>query len=319
MNSLLVKVFLVVCSDAMGQTQARGEFLSLSRPVQELHSSFASTDGTYVLQVLYHDALGLRRFGAYYRMLGPSGVVWAAELPYSVNDAQVSNRGELVGFAHRVNYAEHNPGGLSNERHYLEVIVLDTSGREILKESHEQTDEVFCYPPCPLSPSAKLIRADWASDRFFMVVYDTSMSTPTIWTYQISSGKKLKSVLLTELRNYIATREDVVDMHPIGDTSLLLIHSIFVNKPDNRMGAIFKIVDQEFKTRWQLEIPEDYTETQLRSQSLGRSLRAKHLVRCADRQFEIFSITSERKRVFELKQADGQNWRVAEVETPDKE
>ncbi len=194
-----------------------------------------------------------------YRLRRGEDEVWAAELPFTLFDARVTDSGSTVGYAY--------DGGVDVARGSFREIALSPQGAMLLDAKTERfwCRHVVCPPPA--EPRALGLVVDEEHDRFAVRIADDDYNRGMeLWrVYRISKGEKLAEFRPGEsLFPATDTRVALWDARALPGTDLFLLHWGLVDFRDGAegfypQGALFSLIELGGRTVWKLELERDYT------------------------------------------------------------
>jgi len=107
-----------------------------------------SPNGQYALSIIPSDRYG--RSSATYRFLRDGVQVWTRELPYTLRNVVLTNKGIVVGFAYRTCQAFDDRENVPlDPPEFLHIVILAPDGSQILNDEIERKQTFFSSPPTP--------------------------------------------------------------------------------------------------------------------------------------------------------------------------
>ena len=329
--SLLVGLWLLL--ESRGDRGAVTAGVPLTLPKLNQSSSvvqpkiYRSSSGGFVLSVEPSDIHG--RHGASYEMRHGDEVNWSAQLPFTLIDVHLTDRGETVGYG----YSQGLEGfGRTDGYGDVHIVILDSHGEVRLADSQKRVGSRF--PHGLPTPVVKGMVIHEEFDFFFVRTNDPdrNQNKETWWSYQISTGTKIADA--QPVPNLQDGQRDgfVIAAKPVAGTPLTLVHQYhyrsayadrstsddgpFISENREQIGARFLLIDESSKVVWQLFLPNDYqvngdenAEEQLRD----RLLETGAIVRVDQPfQFDLF-FAADHQRVSYKIGSEKPQWSVSET------
>ena len=216
-------------------------------------ATYASPSGEYELHVdpSREDGGG----PGSYRLSRGENEVWAKELPFTLWDAAVTDRGEVAGYAYTGGWRDHGAEGA------FVVAILGPDGVPRVVDRARRTSSRFLHtPPNPLAVG---LFVHPERDRFVVRLADPDVNEPgERWLrFRLSDGKQLTPI---GPNRWIADRPgrwSALDAGPVRGTPLTLTHWYLLTGPDGgsrAMGGAFTLTDPGGRIVWAQELPGDY-------------------------------------------------------------
>jgi hypothetical protein len=174
---------------------------------------------------------------------------WHAELPFTLYKAAVSDTGITAGVSYShglAGFGQNGPGTIS-------TILIAPDGKIILEEAEPRDDPRV--PDGLPGPVANGVLIQPEGDRLIMRIQSKFEENWRV--YQLSTGKKLDTFDLHTSSQAPEGARYVLDARPLANVPLLLVHWWFYD--NEKVGALFSIVDFKGSPVWSLELPRDYT------------------------------------------------------------
>ncbi|RYD77219.1 MAG: hypothetical protein EOP84_15830 [Verrucomicrobiaceae bacterium] len=284
------------------------------QPPQVLNvKTYASASGKHVLEVDPTDLYG--RGPGNYRMMIEGKEVWSAALPFTLYDAKITNDGTTIGYAY-----QHGKDGFAIKGGYsagagtLHVVILDPRGGVRLNQITEREHSAFFHSPP--DPVVKGILLHETEDT--VTIRATTWMEETWWTYRISDGIALQRFPLKGTAQYLSARRPSGAV-PLPGMPLNLLHAQHNDWATERAGALFLLVDQEGKTVWSLDLPDDYTASgdDLLKWRIRRTLEENGAILEVGQEgrFSLWFAAESKKVTFQVSRTEGEKtgWNVVEV------
>lgn len=269
--------------------------------------------GVYSLRIVPED--DYLRSGAWYTLSSHGKQVWSGRKPYTLQDFTVTDRGWVVGAAYSTP-ARRPPGG-GQRKQYLNVVILDPTGREILNDMIERL-------PGPTNargiarrvPRVHQVLADPTNDR--IIIRGQDDNTPGDyqhdfwWFYRLSTGERMKRFRPTTGRSRMLDPvTHMLDMAVVVNTPLVLVHWYLSGE-----GARFTLVWPDGREIWSLDLEGDYAAFDDTTKNDLRNYVAQHpgiLEAHKPGHFTIRSFAANERITFAATQAGDDDWSVKEV------
>ena len=221
--------------------------------------TYASKSGAYQLVVDPSDRNG--RFGALYVMTKDGETVWSGERPYTLLEVQVSDVGEVAGYAYSQGL---HGGGARWGRGDFRVVILGPDGTARLDEAvaRESSDFLHALP----NPNATGVVLQENSDRVVFRIADEDLNEDheEWWEYQLSTGAALDHVTPFDQIEDSQHLSFLIDARPVAGTPLILVQwwqylSFFnSNKERSSIGTRFTLLNEDCQPVWNLDLAGDY-------------------------------------------------------------
>ncbi len=217
---------------------------------------YSSPSGEYALHIepSARDGAGPGR----YHLTRGDEELWAAELPFTLFDARLTDSGATVGYAY--------DGGADAARGFFHEVALSPQGELLLDAKTERVHCGYVICPLPSEPRALGLVVDEEHDRFAVRINDDDYNRRMeLWrVYRISTGEKLLEFRPAESMREAQDRAQVWDARPVPGTDLFLLHWGLVDfrrRTDGvfARGALFTLIELGRNVVWRLELPRDYT------------------------------------------------------------
>lgn len=232
--------------------------------------TYASPNGTYTLFVDSGDRYG--HGSAKYKFSKNGTEVWSGEREYALREVCVTDQGHVSGFAYRQIEIEPTPNAGGDPEHplryhdpdeFLHIVILDADGRELRNEEIKRSRfPGSSTPPMPSTPVLFQVIPDVQNDR---IIYRAGARGGQCWVYSLSTGEQTAKVDAESLFEDDDRFSFVVDVQPIKNSPLLLIHG-YIKSHDWKLkddGGRFSIVDKDLKPIWSLDAANDYDDLDL--------------------------------------------------------
>lgn len=249
---------------------------------------------------------------AEYRLTLKEKVLWAAELDFTFQEAELTDDGVVGGYAYSGRYGARFGGD-------IRVILLDPSGKLRLNEATKRIESEFLH--FPDNPFAVGLFLDPANSRMVVRVADPDVDRghESWWTYRLSDGKPTGKfaprALMPEAESADAIFKSgrevwkvIYAARPVAGTQYTLIHwrCHEYNARTRRTydGARFSLVDLQGRPVWKLDLPHDYEaggnkdEQERLSKQLGQS--GAILSTNVGNQFDLWFAAEGRRVTFEV-------------------
>ena len=184
------------------------------------------------------------------RMTRKGNPAWQADLPFTLYDAEVTDTGITAGYAYSHGMAGFGKGGPGT----LNAVILDAKGDILLNDPIARDDPQF--PGGMPGPLANGILLHPQEDRFILRLASNFQESWRI--YQLSTGKKLDTIELRLASRAPEAARFLLDLRPIAGTPLLMLHWWCYDE-EEKVGALYSIVDLKGQPVWSLHLPDDYT------------------------------------------------------------
>ncbi|MEL6107311.1 MAG: hypothetical protein AAFU85_14830 [Planctomycetota bacterium] len=258
--------------------------------------------------------------GASYEMTRDGERVWASALPYTLVRVEVTDSGEVVGFAYSHGVEGFDSGDGSGD---FRVVILDSSGKPRLNEATERSPSEFLhqYP----NPIGRGLLLDQANDRVIFRIGDPDINrqSESWWIYELSTGKSLQRL---RPRERMADAEHVralVEAKLIEGTPLTLLrwwrfqHGDPQGRENYLIGAHFALVDENMDPVWERVLPRDYIihGDEQAQDRLRDHVREHSVILQADgkAKFEIYEASKSERVTYRISDRDGE-WNVEQIE-----
>lgn len=183
-----------------------------------------------------------------YRMTREGKEVWAAELPVTLQHAELTDTGITVGFG----YSHGEPGFGNNGPGTLNTLLIDPRGGVLLDDAVPRNP--VGMPGVWPQPTAYGVLLHPEADRFILQLDSPGKS----WrVYQLSTGKKLDAFDLRTTAHIPDTARSVFDARPLTGVPLVLVQWWLYENDES--GALFSIVDFKGRSVWSHSLPRDYS------------------------------------------------------------
>jgi len=275
-------------------------------------STFASPSGAWNLAVSRPDE---DWNGTDELVMTHAGVeVWRARHALGLREAFVSDEGRVGGFGYYGKpFFDTNlsrPDGPRGE--VLRIFALDPSGAFALDESHPRGRPL--YPDSSGNPIAQGAFFQPDLGRFVVRVADEDLNrgAEEWWAYDLATGAalarerpKLRLGLAAPIVRLLAARA-------VPGTPLVLVQWLRMEptKSKTAWGALFQLVDPDWKVAWSLELARDYVRmstVDLHAWIDGEGA----ILATAAGSFELRFVAEEKRVLFAVRR-DGELWSVSE-------
>jgi hypothetical protein len=287
----LLRVLLTVyCVTIVAQAAGQGLPASLTP------KTYTSRSGHIRLKVESSDRYGGGAATYWYSRDGKE--VWTRQLPITLWDGGVTDRGVIVGYAYTTGLSAYR------DRGDLVVLNIDASGAIKLQKATQRNG------PIPVDgapgPWVRAVIVDEANDRAIF-----RLGPGEEWrSYTISTATPLASFQPEEFMDH-PTFHTLTGVGLVPGTPLILLHWV---REDRVYAAVLTLIDARGKPVWKLDLPIDQRNAQNNEMAfeLVRT-RARILETSRPGEFDVL-LRPERKRVsFSVTAKAGGGWIVREV------
>jgi hypothetical protein len=231
--------------------------------MQELSpATLTSPSGEYSLFADPSDRYG--RGPATYTLSRSGSELWTVRLPFTLWSAQVTNKGETVGFGYQCGY--HGMcyvDGVRTEDKFI-VAIIAPDGTLRLHDESERAVVPLMVDPNIHSPTGTDIILDEENNCVSIVVTINADQSEWYkeyqwwWPFELSTGKALPRF---KVRDRIQDDADYFWLHGashVAGTPLTLLHwHRYVREP-REFSSVFILVDEDFNTVWRETFLNDY-------------------------------------------------------------
>lgn len=290
-----------------------GGELRAGEPSGQVQDPAAGRSAEYSLRIEADDEY--LRSGARYTLSLRGKQIWTGKRPYALQDHVVTDKGWVAGVAYSMD-ARRPPGG-GKRKSYLNVVILDPTGREILNDKSVRTDgDLISQGVYEQIPRAVQVLVDASTDR--IIIRGRDDNTPGdsrldfMWIFRLSTGERLARFRPATARsiNFDPVRK-ILHTTMVKGTPFVLVHWYL-----SGAGARFALVGQDGIQIWGLDFNEDYVDLDASAHEDLRKYLALHpgiLETDKPGQFSIRRFSENRRITFAVSPASDGDWAVDEV------
>jgi hypothetical protein len=283
-------------------------------PVPPLNpKSYTSTSGKYSITVDPTDIYG--RGPGKYELKKDAHTLWEKQLPYTLQEACVSDEGIVAGYSYT-----HGMEGFSEEGHAAGpgefiVSILSPDGSNIAEERHRREESTFLHSDP--DPNASGISLDETGKRFIVRVADANdHRIEHWWVYDLNSGKRLPDLNPHEPMPKDVATLFILKAHAVPGTPLVLAHWWKYSK-DSVCGAVFTLVDASGKPVWTLTLDDDYeiTDNEDAEDRLRDEIQDKGVILDVSSKstFDVRFVKENKRVSFAVEKSNDGSWQVDEI------
>lgn len=214
-------------------------------------ATYSSPNGKFELHVDPTERDGAGE--ASYRLMEVPQERWSGKLPFTLQEAGVTDSGFVAGYA----YSEgRHP---AHEGDFV-VAVIDPLGKVLLREATPRKPSRFLHAGA--DPAANGFFIDEPNDRFVVRVGDPDINRgqEIWWVYKLSTAKAESKIIPARNLDNPTSARMILAARPLPGTPLTLVHwwRYDMNQRASTVGAIYALVDLEGRPVWTTELPVDY-------------------------------------------------------------
>jgi hypothetical protein len=176
---------------------------------------------------------------------------WTIDLPFTLCEVAVLDSGSIFGTAEA--YApgqENEPDRIRSS--YLHVVLLDEHGGVMMDEKHSQRPHhILANPPMRREPYVRGLFVDGGDTKalVWVLAYERYERTSQIWSYDLTAGKRVQSLDLSEIDGQEGSRISLCEVRPLRGVDCVAFSGIAHGKP-SRQTAVFGVVDSDANLVW---------------------------------------------------------------------